>query len=277
MKKAIFYAFAVLFWSMYSPICQAQTYDEWIERSCNLLDTDSLEAAADALQQALRLEPANARNGMLLGNLGTVQRQLGRLADAEQSYTAALGFMPHSRSILNSRAALYADMEQYDKAADDYTSLLLETPDDEETLYQRALCRLMANDTLGARYDLEHLDQVNPQSAKARLGMAYIYKAQGHYREAAELYDALLERNPRNARLLRERAEVHYLNRRMGAALNDANQSLLIDPSDPYCLLLRAQIRYARRDKEYALRDLRQALSLGLPEAEARTLLEQLK
>ena len=84
--------------------------------------------------------------------------------------------------------------------------------------------------------------------------------------------DALIERNPRNASLLRERAEVFYFSNRMGAALDDVNKSIDFDPRDPYSYLLRAQIRYAKGDKEFARRDLNQALELGLNKEEVRDL-----
>ena len=133
----------------------------------------------------------------------------------------------------------------------------------------------MNQDTLGARLDLEEIDKFNPQSAKSRLGIAYVYKAQRMYREASEIYDALIERNPRSARLLRERAEVFYLSGRMSAALDDVNRSLKIDPRDAYSYILRAQIRYAKRDKEFARRDINQAMELGLSKAEVDALLQK--
>lgn len=252
-------------------------YTDCITRSFDYLEQDSLELAEDAIREALRLQPGNPGNGMLLGNMGSIQRRLGKLQEAEQSYTIGLGFLPENLTLLNSRASLYAEMEAYDKAIDDYTSIIYHEPENEEALYERALCRLMNQDTLGARLDLEQIDRFNPNSAKARLGMAYVYKAERMYREASEIYDALIERNPRNARLLRERAEVFYLSGRMAAALDDINKSIQFDPREPYSYILRAQIRYARRDKEFARRDLNQALELGLSRAEADVLIQKLE
>ena len=97
------------------------------------------------------------------------------------------------------------------------------------------------------------------------------------WREASELYDVLIERNPRNAGLLRERAEVYYFANRFGAALDDINKSIDLDPRECYSYVLRAQIRYAKGDKEYARRDLNQALELGLDRAEVSDLIEKLK
>ncbi len=255
----------------------AQTYEDYITRSYDYLEVDSLPQAEDALREALRIEPGNPSNGMLLLNLGTIQRRQGKLHEAEDSYTIGLAFLPKNLSILNSRAQLYAEMENYPKAIEDYTEVIYQEPENEDAYYERALCRLMNNDTLGARLDLEQIDKFNPNSAKSRLGMAYVYKAQRMWREASELYDVLIERNPRNASLLRERAEVFYLANRFGAALDDVNKSIDFDPREPYSYVLRAQIRYAKGDKEFAKRDLNQALELGLQRDEVRDLIEKLK
>ena len=277
MKITLFLASVVAICAVECSFCRAQTYDELITRSFDCLKADSLQQAEEALRQALRLEPGNPCNGMLLLNMGTIERRLGRLQDACDSYTIGLGFLPGNATLLLNRAQLLAEMERYDAAISDYTEVIMQRPDDENAYYERAMCRLMNHDTIGARIDLEQIDRMNPQSARSRLGMAYVYKAQGMWREAAELYDALIRRNPRNASLLRERAEVHYLSNRMGAALDDVNRSIEIDPRDCYSYVLRAQIRYARGDREFARRDLNQALELGLDRSEVTDLIEKLK
>ena len=277
MKKSIFFIVIVAICALDYSISSAQNYDELITRSFDYLDADSLPEAEEALREALRIEPGNPGNGMLLLNLGTIQRRQGKLKEAEESYTIGLAFLPNNLTLLNSRAQLFAEMEKYPEAINDYTEVIYREPENEDAYYERALCKLMNQDTLGARLDLEQIDRFNPNSAKSRLGMAYVYKAQQMWREASELYDALIERNPRNASLLRERAEVFYFSNRMGAALDDVNKSIDFDPRDPYSYLLRAQIRYAKGDKEFARRDLNQALELGLNKDEVRDLIEKLK
>lgn len=277
MKKFLFCLILLAFYIVNIAELPAQTYEEYVTLSFDYIEQDSLAKAEDALRNALRLEPGNPGNGLLLGNMGTIQRRQGKLHEAEQSYTIGLGFMPDNLTLLSSRASLYAEMSEYTKAIDDYTSIIYQEAENEDAYYQRALCRLMNSDTLGARLDLEYIDKFNPNSAKSRLGMAYVYKAQRMWREAAELYDVLIERNPKSASLMRERAEVHYLSGRMGAALADIEKSITLGPRDPYSYLLRAQIRYARGDKEYARRDLNQARELGLSESETDDLLQKLK
>ena len=253
------------------------TYDGWITASFDALDEDNNQRAEQCLKNAMRLEPANPQNGLLFVNLGTIQRRLGKLQDAEISYTCAISLLDENTVAYSTRASLYAEIEQYQKAIDDYSVVISRNPEDEDALYERALCRLMNNDTIGARLDLETIDKFNPKSAKSRLGMAMVYKAMGENAMAVELYDALIKANPKSWSLLRDRAEVYFFSKRLGAAMLDIDKSIQMNGSDPLSYFLRAKIRWAKGDREYARRDLNRAIELGLPQSAAADLIEKMK
>ncbi len=253
------------------------TYDGWITASFDALDEDNTQRAEQCLKNAMRLEPANPQNGLLFVNLGTIQRRLGKLQDAEISYTCAISLLDENTDAYSTRASLYAEIEQYQKAIDDYSVVISRNPEDEDALYERALCRLMNNDTIGARLDLETIDKFNPKSAKSRLGMAMVYKAMGENAMAVELYDALIKANPKSWSLLRDRAEVYFFSKRLGAAMLDIDKSIQMNGRDPLSYFLRAKIRWAKGDREYARRDLNRAIELGLPQSAAADLIEKMK
>ena len=253
------------------------TYEGWITASFDALDADNDSLAEHCLKNAMRLEPANPQNGLLFVNLGTVQRNQQKYQDAEISYTCAISLLEENTVAFSTRASLYAEMEEYQKAIDDYTVIIGRNPENEDALYERALCRLMNNDTVGARLDLEAIDSFNPKSAKSRLGMAMVYKAMGENAMAVELYDALIKANPNSWSLLRDRAEVYYFSKRLGAALLDIDKSIKMNGKDPLSYFLRAKIRWAKGDKEYARRDLNRAVELGLPQFVAADLVEKMK
>ena len=262
LKKVLFVS---LFFHIFNAtLLFSQDYDEWINRSFDYIDKDSLPQAEECLKKAMRLEPANPRNGMLFVNLGTLQRQQGEYKEAETSYSCAIALLSDVPKIRVNRAELYAEMNRFNEAIDDYTLLLETEPHNEDWLYRRALCKLMATDTIGAQEDLQFIDSFNPKSAKSRLGMAVIYKAQGQYSMAEELYNALLKANPESWSLLRDRAEVYFLSNRSGAALMDINKAIEKNPQDPMSYLLRAQIRFQKGDIEYGKRDLKTAIEKGL-------------
>lgn len=280
-KDYIFLVITVIF-SLNSFLSYAQkdtitTYEGWITASFDAMDIDSIALAEECLKNAMRLEPANPQNGMLFVNLGTLQRQQEKYLDAEISYSCAISLLEENSIVFSTRASLYAEMEEYQKAINDYTVLINRNPEDEDSLYERALCRLMSNDTLGARMDLEAIDKFNPNSAKSRLGMAVVYKVMGENAMAIELYDALIKANPNSWSLLRDRAEVYFFSKRLGAALIDIDKSIQMYSKDPLSYFLRAKIRWAKGDREYARRDLNRAVDLGLPQSVAADLVEKLK
>ena len=253
------------------------TYEGWITASFDALDADNDSLAEQCLKNAMRLEPANPQNGLLFVNLGTVQRNQQKYQDAEISYTCAISLLEENTVAFSTRASLDAEMEEYQKDIDHQTDIIGRNPENEDALYERALCRLMNNDTVGARLDLEAIDSFNPKSAKSRLGMAMVYKAMGENAMAVELYDALIKANPNSWSLLRDRAEVYYFSKRLGAALLDIDKSIKMNGKDPLSYFLRAKIRWAKGDKEYARRDLNRAVELGLPQSVAADLVEKMK
>ena len=253
------------------------TYEEWITASFYALDENNNAQAEQCLKNAMKLEPANPQNGLLFVNLGTIQRNQQKYQDAEISYTCAISLLEENTVAFSTRASLYAEMEEYQKAIDDYSVIIGRNPENEDALYERALCRLMNNDTVGARFDLETIDKLNPKSAKSRLGMAMVYKAMGENAMAVELYDALIKANPNSWSLLRDRAEVYFFSKRLGAALIDIDKSISMNGKDPLSYFLRAKIRWAKGDREYARRDLNRAVELGLPQSAAADLVEKME
>lgn len=253
------------------------TYEEWITASFYALDENNNAQAEQCLKNAMKLEPANPQNGLLFVNLGTIQRNQQKYQDAEISYTCAISLLEENTVAFSTRASLYAEMEEYQKAIDDYSVIIGRNPENEDALYERALCRLMNNDTVGARFDLETIDKFNPKSAKSRLGMAMVYKAMGENAMAVELYDALIKANPNSWSLLRDRAEVYFFSKRLGAALIDIDKSISMNGKDPLSYFLRAKIRWAKGDREYARRDLNRAVELGLPQSAAADLVEKME
>ena len=253
------------------------TYEEWITASFDALDENNNAQAEQCLKNAMKLEPANPQNGLLFVNLGTIQRNQQNYQDAEISYTCAISLLEENTVAFSTRASLYAEMEEYQKAIDDYSVIIGRNPENEDALYERALCRLMNNDTVGARFDLETIDKFNPKSAKSRLGMAMVYKAMGENAMAVELYDALIKVNPNSWSLLRDRAEVYFFSKRLGAALIDIDKSISMNGKDPLSYFLRAKIRWTKGDREYARRDLNRAVELGLPQSAAADLVEKME
>ena len=119
----------------------AQTYNEWIDKSFECIESEDWTGAEKALIGALRVQPANPQNALLLSNLGTIQRKMGKNDEALKSYTNALMITPRSVTLLMNRAALFSEMEKFDDALKDYNQVLMLDDKEEDALYWRKMTR----------------------------------------------------------------------------------------------------------------------------------------
>ncbi len=242
---------------------KAQSYTDYIDSSFIYIEAGNLAKAESALLKALRTEPANPGNVLLLSNLGTIQRNLGKLPEALQSYNNALVMSPKSLTLLNNRAALWAEMDSLQRAKDDYSSILFIDEKNEESLYRRGLIFLELNDTASARRDFEQLLSLNTQSANARIGLAALMKCRGFYFQAIDLYTQVIRSNPNMASLYLNRAEAYYYNRQYNRAAEDIDMALQLTPEDPLVYIMRGKLKLARFEKDDAQKDFEKAVSLG--------------
>ena len=77
------------------------------------------------LLKAIRLEPENPNNSLLLSNIATLQRYQGRLADAVKNYSFALDMTPHAVTMACSRTVLPTPPSTSCHAACGWTSSLV--------------------------------------------------------------------------------------------------------------------------------------------------------
>ena len=116
----------------------AQSQSEWASRAYTYMEKDSLAQAEECFKHAVEAAPTSKQNVMLLANLGTVQRSRGKVHEAIDSYTKALGYSPLNVSVLMSRATAYMSLGNDDKAYIDLCNVIDKQTDHAEALYYRA-------------------------------------------------------------------------------------------------------------------------------------------
>ena len=255
----------------------AQTYEQFVEKSFDLLDQNDLLAAGESLKAALRLEPANPNNYALLMNLGTIQRRQGLLEEALVSYSAALSRYPQHETILQNRAELYTEMGEIEKALNDYNALLALNPDKQDALYARGILFLDRKELWRAEEDFDRLLQVNEKSVKARLGFALLEKIRGNFLESERIFNYLIDEMPREWTLYEERADLYFRMGKNARALADVNKVFVESEPTASLYVLRGKIKLAQYEKPSAALDFKKALQMGYDKATIDTLLEMAK
>ncbi|OAV71425.1 putative O-linked N-acetylglucosamine transferase, SPINDLY family [Bacteroidales bacterium Barb4] len=241
-----------------------QTYQEWVERSFDCLDRQHLDSAAVCLQAAMQVEPGNPNNFALLTNLGTIQRQSGKTAEALISYTAALSRYPENIDLMENRASLYAEMNEPEKAIADYSTMLVHNPHHQPALYARGMLYLQQKNFILAEADFDKLLEVNDKTANGRIGYALLEKMRGNYDDSERIYNFLIDKFPRDWRLYEGRADLYFRMGKNARAMADINK-LFAEMEQPSAALyvLRGKVKLALHEKASAGEDFRKALEMG--------------
>ena len=243
----------------------AQTYDELITRAMDAVEKDSLYQAEVFFKKALKLEPANMRNALLFSNLGTIQRRMGKNKEALESYSLALNLTPYSVTMLLNRASLYLDMDYLDKAYLDYCTVIDLDAKNQEALQFRAYIYMRRRQYQEAKNDYHSLLEVIPDDKTARIGIAMVNQKMLRYRDSLEEFNRLIVDYPKDASLLKARAELEVDMSSLEMALLDLESAAKLTPGDADIYVMCGEIYLAQGRKREAYRAFEKAIELGVP------------
>lgn len=261
--KYILNFFLLLLFSL-SISAQTNTYAGWVNKSAKFIENNQLDSAAVALQSAMRLEPANENNAVLLLNLGILQRQLRLMDDAYISLTASLGSNPDPVLVLHNRASLLCDLGRFDEAMDDYNSIIKKQPSNVEAYYRRGLLFLEKNDRKDAETDFRTCEGIDSGSLFTRLSKALIFKLDDNWTEAEKIYTDIIKTEMRpNSTYYLNRAECYVNTDRFSKAAADLYAIENEEKENPYFYILRGRLRLDQFDKFAARADFEKAKKLG--------------
>lgn len=155
-------------------------YNDCLTRAFNFLYEDSLQAAQDLFEKALKLRPDAPGNGVVRHNIGRIFMARKQWRDAVSIFTRVLEEQPGNADVRADRAASYVEAGQFDKALKDYDYLVMLRPDEE----QYHLFHAMMLNRTGAKYDaIDELDAIleaHEDYAEGYLIRASVYTEMGN-------------------------------------------------------------------------------------------------
>lgn len=264
MKKL--YITIILTLTSIASIFPQKGYEDYVKDALNYTDAREFSAAEQAYKAALRAEPANPGNVMLLMNLGSIQRYLKKYDEALISYNIVVQKHPTLSYILNSRALLYYEMERYDDALKDYSTILLHEPDNIDALYERALVYITLKRLDEADGDFKKILSIDKDNYKGRFGTALILKRNGEWEEAEQVYSDLIYENKRQGELYANRAEAYLYLKKLRNMKEDLDKAISYGYNDVSVYILRGQYQLAQYDKEAAKKEFIKAKEMGANE-----------
>ena len=263
--------FSIISFMFICALSFAQTYEEFVTQAMDYTDKGEYLAAQPESREAAQQDKGNI---LLLVNLGTVQRNLGKHDEALLSYNIALENYPQVPLILHSRASLLCEMNKLGEAMADYNTILKVAPDDVEALYRRALIYMTNKLPLAAKADFEQMCLVDKNNLLGQMGLAMIMKRNGEWTEAEELYTDLIYKHKTNADLYFNRAECYFQLNKLARTQEDLMKATEYGYNEAPLFILRGQLRLAQYDKLSAKEDFLKAKEKG---ADAATIDQYLK
>lgn len=248
-----------------SPFCHASSprYEALADSADNYIKRERWNEAESAILSALRLEPANFSNSLLLSNLGVVRTNQGRYEEALEAFDLGISIAPGSSILRTNRARTCLYMSKYEDALNDLNESLKIDSLQEWPLSMRGLLLLEKNDLDGARKDFMQLAKLYPDNDASMTGMAYIAEREGKKEEALRYFNEALK--------ICDAPETHYSSVLLKIDMNkysEASEELreCIDryPEDPLFYLYRGYLHRPNYRNEEAKADKKIALDKGI-------------
>lgn len=229
-------------------------------------------ATAEArLLEALRLEPANPSNVLLVSNLGIVRFNMGNDSLALATLDDAVEMAPRSATVVGNRALVLMGMGRLDEAYRDYATVMEIDTLQTGARFYHGIIAMTRRDTATARADFDRLIRLAPESFEANIGMATLCEAEGRFEEAVPFYNKVIAAEPR-AEYYGARALCNLRVERLQEASEDIAEALRLDPADGELYLYRAILNKMRFRPDDAKADAERATALGVDKARVKAL-----
>lgn len=239
-------------------------YIELADSADFFIARENWEKAEMKIIEALRLEPANFTNSLLLANLGLVQTNKGEYNKAIETLNLGLNLAPNSSVLLNNRAHSFLLLEKINEAKKDLDKSLRIDSIQEWPLKTRGYIYLQENQKDSAEILFNKLIKEFPENISAYSGLAALAEIKGDYVGAKNFYQKVLQETPGDE----ENREAFILllikNNEYTEARKLIRDGIELNPENPMFYLLRGYLHRLNYRPDEALADKKTAISKGL-------------
>lgn len=222
--------------------------------------------AIDALNSAMRLEPDNPLNVLLLSNSGMVHHYAGNDSMALEMLSIAHDMAPTSVTVLRNRAKVNTYAGLINNAIDDYDKILKLDTTLVEPLFYHAMLNMDIGNLPQATTDIELMKSRHPYHTSTALAEATLCVISGQYAEAIPLLSTVIKERA-TAADLSTRAICYLMTSKLPEAADDISAGLKLDPENGELYLYRAMLNKMRFRPDDAKSDAQKAIQLGISPA----------
>ncbi|MDE5720832.1 MAG: hypothetical protein K2I34_08760 [Paramuribaculum sp.] len=222
--------------------------------------------------KAMRMEPANPSNVLLMSNLGMVRFYQGNDSMALSTLDDALRMAPNATVLIANRAKVLSAMGRQSDALADWERVLAIDSLNVDALYFHVLATIGSGDSVSSVADLQRLELLAPGDVRTNFAKATFLTSRGLYAQAVGPLRKVVEASPR-AEHYASLAIAHIMSGSLSEAADDIARGLEIDPAYGELYLYRALLNKLRYRPADARADAQRAVSLGIPKRRAEPLM----
>lgn len=226
------------------PAALKPEYVQWVDSAEWYGRRERWEDAKRCTIEAMRTDPANFTNSLLLSNLGSYELYLGNPEEALRNFNLGLSMSPASTTLLSGRAKAHLLLGNAAEAEADLKRLLESDPTDAWVLKMYGLLLMRGGHAEEAFAVLARI--VEPDADTLSV-MAPLALQRGEEKYAEKLYDTLIEKFP-SAEAYADRA-LFFLNAdRLPEAADDIREGIKLNDRYGNLYLCRAYLNRLRHE-----------------------------
>lgn len=216
-------------------------------RAMEAMDNENTEEALDYLNKEIKENPKNGYALVFVAQIRSYQEEYGRALTAAN---LAMKYVPEKDKVYKAfghsvRAEVYINLEETDKALEDYNKAINYTPDDEDLYKSRA--QLYYNEK---KYDLANKDyqkiiSLDPGSVIGYMGLGRNANEQEKYEEAISQYNYVVKLFSDYSSGYSFRAESYIALEKYSEAIDDVIKALEIDYDEKAFYLMQNLVQSA--------------------------------
>lgn len=251
----------------------AEKYMDIVQQADEAIKDSKWAEAEELILSAMRSEPANPGNILLMSNLGMVRFNAGRDSLALQTLNDAHIMAPSSVTVLQNRARVLLSMGRAKEAYRDFATVInLDSTLTEPRFYHAILALEQGIDSVSQR-DVEYLTVHSPKSRYTNLAASTYYRMTKQYQQAIPYLSKLIE-SEKHAEHFAARAMCEMLTGDLDAAALDVAEAIALEPTDGDLYLQRAMLHKMRFRPDDARADGQRAVQLGVPAERVKAVLQ---
>lgn len=231
------------------------------ENELRIIHTEVAFAQATATQSHI-LNDIMAVTGNVMLTSNNPPAQIVQMNELVKRY-------PDQSQAWNSRGAIYASQQNYQKALEDHTYALTLNPQDLISLTYRGLAYHELGEYDKALQDFQQIITIDPEYTNVFNNIGLVYHELGDYQKALEMYGQAIEINPADPAPLNNRALTYQGLDDYQKAFHDFNQAIDIYPDNTIYRMNRGVLHAINGNYEDALIDFNHTLVVNPQHANA--------